>query len=64
MKEKLKQASLIILEKCKEKTTWLGVLSVAVFFGAKLTPSLQEAIIAVLVAIDSLVLTIIRPEDK
>lgn len=50
-----------ILERAKEKTTWLGIIGViGTLTGAQLAPELQEAITTTGLAITSLVLILLK----
>lgn len=49
-----------LLERLKEKTTWLGLFTILATFGVSLAPELKEAIISTGLSTIGLVLVLIK----
>ena len=49
-----------ILERLKEKTTWLGLFTILATFGISIAPELKEAIISTGLSIVGLVLVLVK----
>ena len=53
-----------LLARLKEKSTWLGIFTMAGLFGMKIEPELREAIINAILAVAAVAAFVFREETK